>query len=401
MNSNKNGCKQKLNCIIANLKSHKKVLDNKSPAITKVHFANLDGLRFMCFFMVFMSHSFFSTDTTLLQSDFYKFMKLDVVRNGIMGVNFFFVLSGFLITFLLIREKQNYGKINIPHFWLRRILRIWPLYFGCVIFGFIIFPFIKLKLGQTPNETASPFYYISFLSNFDIINKGLPDCSVLGILWSVAIEEQFYLTWPIILAIIPVKKYWIPFAFIIAGSLVFRFYNDTYDMHEYHTISCISDMAIGGLAAWLTRFEAFLLRIKNISKLTLIVLYSTFIIAFFFRDEVQFNFFYGRLFERLFISIIAALIILEQCYCENSLFKFSRSKYLTRLGVISYGLYCLHFIGILIAINIFKIIMPVQNYLQVFVLVPLFSLALTICIAYLSYRFFESPFLKLKKRLEK
>jgi peptidoglycan/LPS O-acetylase OafA/YrhL len=131
------------------------------------------------------------------------------------------------------------------------------------------------------------------------------------------------------------------------------------------------------------------------------VLYSTFVIVFFLRDEVQFNFFYGRLFERLFISILAALIILEQCYCENSLFKFSSSKYLTRLGVISYGLYCLHFIGILIAINIFKIIMPVQNYLQVFVLVPLFSLALTICIAYLSYTFFESPFLKLKKQLEK
>lgn len=66
-------------------------------------------------------------------------------------------------------------------------------------------------MGQTPNETAHIFYYLTFLNNFDFIKNGLPDSSNLGVLWSIAIEEQFYFIWPIILSFIPIKKMWIVF----------------------------------------------------------------------------------------------------------------------------------------------------------------------------------------------
>src|SRR5205085_9627779 len=112
--------------------------------------------------------------------------------NGNLGVNFFFVLSGFLITYLLIEEKKLTGKIHIGNFWIRRILRIWPLYFACVFIGFVLFPFAKHMAGGTSAETADPWYYLAFINNFDYIKKGLPDSPGLGVLWSVAIEEQFY-----------------------------------------------------------------------------------------------------------------------------------------------------------------------------------------------------------------
>ncbi|MBK8471912.1 MAG: acyltransferase [Sphingobacteriales bacterium] len=98
-----------------------------------------------------------------------------------------------MITYLLIAEKQLNHQIDVPRFWLRRILRIWPLYYCCVLFGFYAFPMLKTLLGQTPNETATVGYYLAFLSNFDLIAQGLPDASILGVLWSVAVEEQFYL----------------------------------------------------------------------------------------------------------------------------------------------------------------------------------------------------------------
>src|SRR5690606_19427107 len=109
--------------------------------------------------------------------------------NGNLGVNFFFVLSGFLITYLLLIEMQLRGRINIGSFYIRRALRIWPLFYFCVAFGFIAFPFFKSMLGEIPNESANVVSYLFFLNNFDFI-KNPPDSSVLSVLWSVAIEEQ-------------------------------------------------------------------------------------------------------------------------------------------------------------------------------------------------------------------
>ncbi|GIV43810.1 MAG: hypothetical protein KatS3mg035_0933 [Bacteroidia bacterium] len=105
----------------------------------KIYFENLDGLRFLCFLSVFFFHSF-HTDFDYIKTNYiYHFIKRDLFGNGNLGVNFFFVLSGFLITYLLIEEKKLNGKINILKFWIRRILRIWPLFYLCVIIGFFHF----------------------------------------------------------------------------------------------------------------------------------------------------------------------------------------------------------------------------------------------------------------------
>jgi len=110
---------------------------NRQSHTGKVYFDNLDGLRFFCFLAVFLFHSFHTDLPTVKQHWLYSFFKFELFGNGFLGVNFFFVLSGFLITYLLIKEKTRNRFIHIGNFWVRRILRIWPLYFACVIYGFL------------------------------------------------------------------------------------------------------------------------------------------------------------------------------------------------------------------------------------------------------------------------
>src|SRR3954471_4714452 len=126
----------------------------------KIFFPNLDGLRFVSFFLVFLYHTYMTFFNNIRDSspDAFDYIQR-LFQNGNLGVNFFFVLSGFLITFLLIREKEYTGKIHVGHFYMRRILRIWPLFYLCVFIGFVIFPMVASYIGVSAGETARPVYY--------------------------------------------------------------------------------------------------------------------------------------------------------------------------------------------------------------------------------------------------
>lgn len=365
----------------------------------KIYFENLDGLRFFCFLAVFLYHSFITESAAIGQSAAFNTVKHDVFGNGFLGVNFFFVLSGFLITYLLIEEKKLKGKINIPNFWLRRVLRIWPLYYACVLIGFVVFPAIKSFAGGVPSETANPWYYIAFISNFDYIRSGMPDAPGLGVLWSVAIEEQFYLVWPVILSLFPIRLYWIPFTAIIAGSFIFRAFNDVPKLHEMHTLSCIGDMAIGAFGAWLyLQKEKFSTFIQKLPTAAIVGVYVLLITMFLFRDEWLVNHYPVRIFERAFISCVMLMVILEQCFSNHSFYKMSSLKSITKLGIYTYGLYCLHFLIISLTLGVTKVLGINTALWQVFLLEPAIALAITIVAAKISYRYFELPFLKLKDR---
>lgn len=175
--------------------------------------------------------------------------------------------------------------------------------------------------------------------------------------------------------------------------------NDDYTLHEMHTLSCIGDMAIGALGAWLaSEFSGFSERIKKLSKLELYLIYGLFLIFLFFRKELFFEHYATRIFERMLIALVLLLIILEQCFCEKSLFKISNWKTISRLGIITYGLYCLHFVGILIATTLSRKFAFNTELWQVLIVDTMLALILTIVISSISYRFFERPFLKLKDK---
>ncbi len=366
---------------------------------TSPYFKNLDGLRTICFLMVFFFHSFTSKNSDVLNSNTYKTIKVGLFANGNLGVNFFFVLSGFLITYLLIIEKQSSSGINIIHFWLRRVLRIWPLYFFCVFFGFFLFPLLKSYLGQNPEETAHIFNYLTFTSNFDFIANGRPDASILGVLWSVAIEEQFYLVWPVFLALIPIKYYWILFTSLILISLGYRITHNDYYHTEFHTLSCMNDLVIGSFGAWLiTQRKSLELRLTKVSKPVQVIPYLLFAIHFFLRNELI-NWSEGIIpYERIFSSLIMLWIILDQAMNINGIFRLSRFKLLTKSGKYTYGMYCLHFLAILITITLTKSILHQDTFLTVLLVEPITSLILTYFISVISFNYFEQYFLKLKNK---
>ena len=341
----------------------------------RIYLENLNGLRFLCFISVFMFHIFRIVSDSFEVNPVFYFFKNDIFGNGNLGVNFFFVLSGFLITYLLIEEKILNKQISIPKFWLRRVLRIWPLFFLIVFFGFAIYPYIKNILGQSTNEKADVFYYFLFLNNFDFLNKGFPYSSILAALWSVAVEEQFYLIWPIIIYLFPLKNLWIPFSIIICINLLFRNFNNNSLALEIHTLSCIGDLTIGAFGAWLINFSRrFKSHIEFLSLYKIIILYITFFLAYLFKDEFLETFQIFKVFERLILATIS------------------------NMGILSYGLYCFHFIGIYIVYSISKKLFIQINFLQLFFFIIPISFGATYLLSYISYKYFETPFLKLKEK---
>jgi peptidoglycan/LPS O-acetylase OafA/YrhL len=169
-------------------------------------------------------------------------------------------------------------------------------------------------------------------------------------------------------------------------------------INEYHTVSCISDMVVGAFGAWLIlNFTWFKEKIVNLKKRTIFLVYLSGFIVFFFRSDLLFCNQYILIFERLIISIIFLLVILEQNYSINSFFKLGNLGVVSNLGKVTYGLYCLHFIGILVALKLTSLMGLNSNIWQVIFIETPLSLVISILIAKISFKFFELPFLKLKK----
>lgn len=158
-------------------------------------------------------------------------------------------------------------------------------------------------------------------------------------------------------------------------------------------------MTVGGIAAWMAYTnKSFVQRISAAPKWIWVVLYAVVLLCFLFRQQL---FYHGSLLlavDRLLISVLFAACILEQNYAANSLFKMSRYKWVSKLGTYTYGLYCLHMIGILIAAKALGKLGWNKNVYQVVFVEGLSSLMITIVLAILSYHLFESRFLKLKHR---
>ena len=117
--------------------------------------------------------------------------------NGWMGVDLFFVLSGFLITRILLDTKQS--ECYFRNFYARRCLRIWPLYYSVLLFMFVIVPFLRPSEAHAVFEArSSPWWaFPVFLQNF-LVSIPAMATGPLGVTWSLAVEEQFYLFWPLV-----------------------------------------------------------------------------------------------------------------------------------------------------------------------------------------------------------
>lgn len=365
----------------------------------RISFPNLDGLRFFAFFSVFLFHSFYTNQPAIVNHPVYGWF-YRATRDGHLGVNLFFVLSGFLITYLLLSEKELRGNIGIGAFYMRRILRIWPLYYLIVFIGFVVFPILKSKLGSSGFvETADIRLFLVFLANFNNIwhESKTP---MLHLLWSVSIEEQFYLLWPVLVAIVPIHRMAWLFATIVAISVAFRIMNvNNLIVLDSHTASVISDMAIGGLFAWLVYTNtSFLNWWTKLPKGMIIGFYVLGFAFIYIRSYIIQAMPYYISVDRVVLAVFFAFIIMEQCFSEHSVFKLMRWKFVSHWGTYTYGLYCWHFLALLIAYQINHRLGLNNNVWGVVVLDNILALAVALLISWLSYNVYEKPFLRLKDR---
>lgn len=154
----------------------------------------LDALRFFAFFAVYGFHqlSFPAQFYTRIGiSTRLANLLADLPNAGVFGVDLFFVLSAYLITELLLREKDRFGKLNVRDFYVRRILRIWPLYFAFLAVAMV--PFVNVSHSMTLKYLL---FFLLLSGNWAVVLFGFPAHSVAIPLWTVSIEEQFYLAWP-------------------------------------------------------------------------------------------------------------------------------------------------------------------------------------------------------------
>jgi peptidoglycan/LPS O-acetylase OafA/YrhL len=370
---------------------------NSTGKTRSLYFNNLDGLRFIAFFYVFLFHSFFTTPDSLTTNAVYALLHF-LTANGDLGVSLFFVLSGFLITLLLLQEERTTGTINIRFFYIRRVLRIWPLYYLTLFFGFALFPLLLRSNGIPFTETANPLSYLFFLGNFDIINRE-PASSSLAVLWSVAIEEQFYLFWPLLLQLFKRQRP-VLFVLIIALSLVFRaFHLEDSAVLFYHTMSVSGDLVIGGFLGWLcfTRGweqQSICFRYYPVIRFTTLVLLISITL---FRKQL-FAWPTLMLFERLIIAALFAVLLFDQTYAKRPLFQLSKNRFATTWGQYSYGLYCLHIPAMVFSTGLTMFMHHLPPLWNSAFLLPLFTLILSMVLSYSSFHLLEKPFLKLKKK---
>ena len=240
------------------------------------------------------------------------------------------------------------------------------------------------------------------MGNFDRIKSDFVGAGNdnLGVLWSIAVEEQFYLFWPILIKFI--NKKIIPYVFvaIILFCLFFRYLNiNNYSVLYFHTFSVMSDMALGGLGAYLIIYNHwFNQKISLLPKWQITFAYTVGIIILFTTNYWHNINYITIVSERLVLAFFFIFVILEQCFSKKSIIKLSNFKFLSKAGLITYSLYCLHMYSISIIQKInnslgWQQLNSLKLYLEFFII-----LIMSIMVSYISYHVFEKKILTFKNK---
>lgn len=370
---------------------------------SRIFFPNLNGLRILAVLLVIIDHVEENRANFKLSS----FWNLSAIPQlGQLGVDLFFVLSGFLITYLLLAEKQKLGTIDFRAFYIRRVLRIWPLYFFVAGLSLFVFPFIGLLYYPELTPLVKNHLFVkTLLYVFMLPNAAIhlfPVVPYLSQAWSIGVEEQFYVIWPVI--VYYSKNYirdFLLFAglIVITTNLVWALTNPvrhillanelTTFVKYFLAFFRIQCMAIGGIFAVLlfhehTRLLHFLTArpVQLALWLALPILMIRGQEFFHFTHEVY--------------AVLFGMLVLNLALTDTSIVSL-RSPGLDYLGRISYGFYMLHPIAIVLAIKAataLNLTAGAAHHTAVY----LITIGLTTGFAAASYRWLETPFLSFKKR---
>jgi peptidoglycan/LPS O-acetylase OafA/YrhL len=359
------------------------------------YFENLDILRVFLALAVVIFHI---PEIAASVLHIHLYSDLSIFHKGTEAVFFFFTLSGFLITRLLLVERDVYNDINLKLFYLRRVLRIWPVYFAVIIIGILYYHIILPRLGIVSKANYSIWeallLCVFFLSN--VFQRLFRPGSILSITWSIGVEEQFYLLWPLLFK--KSSKGGI-LVFLIILYLLIALYNFFYPDSVLLKYRFLFDfMIIGGIMALLIqKYEEILIPFFK-SKLTLFTFFILFGLVFFtsvFSAVANFN-------EQLYHTV-CGLIAIGWIVVLTVLPPISALKRFTYLGKISYGIYMYHMIlvNFVLFVVIKSKLAQIINVTLLSIIINVSVIALTLILSHLSYKYFETYFLSLKNKFTK
>jgi peptidoglycan/LPS O-acetylase OafA/YrhL len=345
-------------------------------------FGSLDGLRALSIVGVIWFHSWWGTP-------YYKTLeKLPVLRLGEWGIYVFFIISGFLITTLLFREREQAGEVSIRDFYIRRSLRIWPLYYATIAIYVVIMLFLDRRSGR-----ASTFFhylpgFLTYTYTWCITPKW--PTGPFNLAWTLATEEQFYVFWPPVLRFF--RGLWA--SLVIVALVVVRIaagygWTDRIlppgSLPARIVLSIAVPICFGVLLAYALDSERGfrwlfpILGRKSSAPAALVFLVLCLIPRH----------------PNALLAYVATVALIGTCVIreDNGLASVLKLRPIAFVGVLSYGMYLFNSLCINVTMRALGRIGPVHPL----VVFPI-SLGLTIAVAYFSYRYFETPFLKLKSR---
>ncbi|HUB61229.1 MAG TPA: acyltransferase [Puia sp.] len=326
---------------------------------------------------------------------------------GKIGVTLFFSLSGFLITALLFNELDATRTIRLKDFYIRRILRIWPLYYWVVLLGLVVLN--RIPALKIPGLSAGMYSHITALSLLNVLLI-IPNFTHLYIpysdqRWSIIVEEQFYLIQPAIVRIFRKRSTLVIVFFvltflseIVTGAIRITRLDHHLSaavvgeiMEQLKYLGCI---AVGCLASTLfykreSRLREFIFS-RPVQWLVLVAIVTMSLVSFYvMRREEGFDY---RLYTALF-----SIVVVNGALNPRNIFRLE-TPVLNFLGKISYGIYMYHMMCIGIAFAIVR--WATANVVLQTILLYILSIGLTVLVSWLSFDYFESFFLKLKPRLQ-
>lgn len=350
----------------------------------------LDAIRFLAFLLVFFFHV--CSYASVHSSHWHLLASLAVT--GAAGLCLFFALSAFLITEILLAEREKSSRISVRKFYIRRILRIWPLYFFAISLGIGI-----AFITHRPGDATGFIWYLLFAGNLYCSFWGWL-ANPFASLWTISIEEQFYLLWPWAMRFFSRRGLMLcALVFILAanGSL-------------YFLAGCPGDSERFAWASTLVQFEMFATGIllalsspklpRNRPGFGVVLALAGpllwFAANYRFHSSLLANGTRAGASEMIMRYGLYALgcAALLQGFCMIGPSHIPR--WAAYLGKISYGLYVYH----LLAVEFVDVLFAAWHGFAIWILRTLLALLLTVAAAILSYAFLESPFLRLKRRFE-
>jgi peptidoglycan/LPS O-acetylase OafA/YrhL len=347
----------------------------------RLHLSGLNGVRTIAAIAVVVSH-------TRLAMDRFGLPVMKSVDFADYGVTIFFALSGFLITYLLLLEGGKQA-ISIREFYIRRVLRIWPLYYSYLLLAVLTAYF--LTPWQIPSSQSLLFYFLLMANVPFVRDLSFPR---LEHFWSLGVEEQFYLVWPLIIKFVrsPFRLIFGFIVFYVTLKALLRLLGGPENIfYEFMAATRFDCMAIGGVGAfvyhrqsepWLTILSGKWIQVVSWGLLGLTLLKS----------------YHVPLLGHDLVACATVCIIFAQISRKNRIISLDNELF-ESLGRLTYGIYVIHPLVIFYLSFILK---PVSMSANVKISLIFFCVIIaTVLMAALSYRWLERPFLRIKERFSK